>query len=85
LGKILRLFCKVTRKNNLPAQGRLLPALRFKSNSALKSACRHLTLDIQQFLQHMVGSGNRPGVGLVTALGGDHAGKLVSQIHVGHL
>ena len=44
-----------------------------------------LSLQVDKFLQHFIGSSYYPGISLKPALGGDHIHKLLGEIHIGHL
>ena len=43
-----------------------------------------LSFQINQFLQHLIRGGYNPGIGLEASLGGNHIGKLLGQVHIGH-
>src|SRR5690554_2217624 len=43
-----------------------------------------LPFQIHQFLQHLVGGSNDPGIGLKTTLGNDHVREFLRKIHIGH-
>ena len=44
-----------------------------------------LAFEIDKFFQQGIGNGDDPAVGLITALGNNHGGHFVGQIHVAHL
>src|SRR5690606_39427075 len=47
--------------------------------------CSTLPPQVHQLLEHLVGGGDHPSVGLEAALGDDHVGEFLRQVHVGHL
>lgn len=53
-----------------------------KRSALLPVICKALTFHLDNIAQHRVNRGDNLGIGLETALGGNHFDKFISNIHI---
>src|SRR5690606_15381598 len=69
----------------LLAGGKSRTAPRVIATPPTKRTSHASAAEIHQLVEHLVGGGDHPGAGLEAALGHDHRGELLREIHVGIL